>query len=261
MSELRLIHWKVEEAELEIRRLEQAGFQVTHDPPRGARLLKELEADPPEAILIDLSRIPSQGRDLALAIRKRKGTRRIPIVFVAGDPAKVAKIKALLPDAVYTAWESVAVAIERAIEAGAVDVVVPESAFAAYAGKPLVEKLGIKVGSRVSLIDPPVGFEAVLGELPDAAELVIDTDADADLALWFLPSAIVLASELASIVEAAKKIPVWLAWQKGGSARAGDLTQQVVRELAMQAGLVDYKICSIDRNWSALLFTWRRSES
>ena len=54
-----------------------------------------------------------------------------------------------------------------------------------------------------------------------------------------------------------EKAHVWIAWQKGGSAAKGDLTQPVVRALALAAGLVDYKICSIDSDWSVLLFKRR----
>jgi hypothetical protein len=51
--------------------------------------------------------------------------------------------------------------------------------------------------------------------------------------------------------------PIWLIWPKQASAIASDLTQQVVREIAMAAGLVDYKVCAVDATWSGLLFRRR----
>jgi CheY-like chemotaxis protein len=257
MSKLRLVHWKVEEAAEGIRTLMEAGFDVHSDPPRGSRFLKELEEEEPDAIIIDLTRIPSQGRDVAVAIRNRRGTRYIPIIFVGGDPEKVKRLQDLLPDAVYSGWDGIVDAIEKAIDASVGNVVVPDSVFAAYAGKPLVEKLGIKASNTVRHVGSPDDFVVALGELPPDVVLVTDPDAQADLTLWFLHSKEELASVLSAIVQMAKRTPVWLAWPKQGSVYEGDLTQQSVREQAMQVGLVDYKICSIDHNWSALLFTWR----
>ena len=51
--------------------------------------------------------------------------------------------------------------------------------------------------------------------------------------------------------------PVWIAWPKKASAIDSDLTQQIVRKAGMDVGMVDYKVCSIDQDWSGLLFTWR----
>jgi len=53
-------------------------------------------------VVIDLNRLPSQGRDLGIALRTYKTTRQVPLVFVDGDPEKVARIREILPDAVYT---------------------------------------------------------------------------------------------------------------------------------------------------------------
>ena len=59
--------------------------------------LRALAADPPDAIVIDLGRLPSQGRAVATALRQQKATRDVPLVFVEGDPEKTARVKALLP--------------------------------------------------------------------------------------------------------------------------------------------------------------------
>ncbi len=64
-------------------------------------LLQEKE-NLPDAIIIDLSRLPSQGRDVAMALRSHKSTRVVPLVFVDGEPEEVERVKAQLPDALYT---------------------------------------------------------------------------------------------------------------------------------------------------------------
>ncbi len=258
---IRLVHWKPEEAVEGIRLLADAGYKVVSDPFRGPRFLKELEDDRPDAVLIDLSRAPSQGRDLAIALRMRKGTRNIPIVFVAGKAEKVEKIRDLLPDAGYTDWESAAIVIEAGIRTGVKDPIVPESVFAAYAGKPLAEKLGIKADFVVSIVGAQDGFEATLGKLPAGATCNVGLDSSADLTIWFARKEEDLRGDVASIAAASKRAPVWIAWPKRSSKIKGDLTQQTVRQIAMSEGMVDYKVCSIDGDWSALLFTWRGKET
>lgn len=79
---IRLIHWKRQEAQVRAVALRRAGFAVDAAPltPAEVRRLKE---NGPEAVVIDLSRLPSQGRDLALLLRQVKATRGIPLVLVA----------------------------------------------------------------------------------------------------------------------------------------------------------------------------------
>jgi hypothetical protein len=53
---------------------------------------------------------------------------------------------------------------------------------------------------------------------------------------------------------------LWIAWPKKASSVNSDLTQTYVRKTGLAAGLVDYKICSIDATWSGLLFTRRTAK-
>jgi DNA-binding response OmpR family regulator len=95
-----LIHWNAAERKERAERLAADGYEVDPQMPGGSALFRELARNPPVAVLIDLSRLPSQGRDIALAIRKRQATRYLPLVLIGGDQDKVARIMALLPDAV-----------------------------------------------------------------------------------------------------------------------------------------------------------------
>jgi hypothetical protein len=254
---IHLIHWNQEETQERSQLLNNEGLIVNHQLPAGSSFLKELENENPEAILIDLSRLPSQGRDLGISIRVRKATRHIPIVFLGGDPAKVQKIREILPDAVFGEWENITSLIDQAGKIDVEDLHVPDSVFAAYAGKPLGEKLGIKTGHKVAYINADDHFMSALGELPPDIELVPLNDKGANLTIWFTKTKEILKAELDAIISTSKKHPVWIAWPKKGSKYQSDLTQNIVRQTGLDAGMVDYKICSIDQNWSALIFKWR----
>ncbi len=102
MSRIRLIHWNAHEAEERAKQLRTAGYRVDYAQFDFPRFFRKLREDPPAAVVVDLSRLPSQGRDATMAIRSYKATRQLPILFVDGDPKKVAQIKTQLPDVVYT---------------------------------------------------------------------------------------------------------------------------------------------------------------
>src|SRR5262245_61267640 len=99
MRRVRLIHWNAKEVEERAARLRAADCEVTYEPLNGAGALRTLRENPPSAVVIDLSRLPMQGRDVGLAVRHYKTTRSIPLIFVAGDAAKVARVQQSLPDA------------------------------------------------------------------------------------------------------------------------------------------------------------------
>lgn len=111
--------------------------------PNGPPALRALRDDPPDAVVIDLGRLPSQGRDFGVALRTAKATRHVPLVFVGGDVDRVARVRAVLPDAVFASWDEIGAALERAIAAPPADPVTPKSVFAAYEGVPLARKLGM----------------------------------------------------------------------------------------------------------------------
>jgi hypothetical protein len=260
MERLQLIHWNAHEAAERAGRLGAWGYKVDHELAGGSAFVRQLANNPPAAVVIDLSRLPSQGRDIALLLRRRTATRQIPLVFVGGDPAKVARVRGLLPDAVCTSWDELEEALQGAIKGPPPDPVVPQSQFAAYAGKPLSEKLGIKPDSVVGLVHAPEDFHRTLGELPHGAKLHPGADEACDLAIWFTRSRDGLEQGIPKMVPLAEGGPLWIAWPKRTSGEKTDLTQQKVREVGLAAGLVDYKICSIDETWSGLLFTKRKSE-
>ncbi len=255
---IQLIHWNQAEAGERARKLEAAGYEVDFAVQDVLDLQRRLRRDPPAGVVIDLSRLPSQGRDLAVGLRAHGATRRIPIVFVGGDPAKVALIRERLPDAVYTTWEQIEVDLAQAIAAPPQNPVAMRSQMDGYSGKPLAVKLGIKPGMKVALVGAPEGFRASLGLLPQGVELCAEPCWDASLIVWFVRSRHVLAEGVERIAADILKNSLWIAWPKKGSLLASDVGEQVVREAGLAAGLVDFKICSIDATWSGLCFRRRK---
>ena len=71
-ASIRLIHWNDREAAERAERLRALGYAVNDAPPNGPTLLKELAQEPPAALVIDLSRLPSQGRDVGVSLRQRQ---------------------------------------------------------------------------------------------------------------------------------------------------------------------------------------------
>ncbi len=258
MRRVRLVHWHEAEAEERAAIIEAAGYEVAWQVPAGPEFLRALKNDPPEAVVIDLGRLPGQGRDLALAIRKNGATRRIPLVFVGGEEGALARIRRVLPDAVCTPWSRIRSTLRRAIAHPPTDPSVPDSVFAGYSGTPLPKKLGIKAGSLVGFFDAPVDFARTLGKLPDRVELLWKADGPCQILICFVRTVPALVNRLGDITARNDYASVWFAWPKKASGVATDLSERVVREKGLAAGLVDYKICAIDSTWSALLFARRK---
>jgi len=252
-----LIHWNAAEIKERAARIRAAGYEVNDRPPEGPAAFRKLREDPPAAVVIDLSRLPSHGRDTALFLRQGKATRRIPLVLVEGDPEKVERIKGILPDAVYTTWSRIRSALKQAMAHPPADPVAPKSIMDGYRGTPLVKKLGIRADASVSLVGAPGDFEKTLGKLPGGVSIKRRAG-PADLIIWFTRSRKDLDGRLGKIVKLVGKGGMWIAWPKRTSGVESDLTQVVVRKAGLAAGLVDYKICAIDETWTGLKFTRRK---
>ena len=120
-----------------------------------------------------------------------------------------------------------------------------------YSTKPLAEKLGVKRGDRVLVRNAPDGYPAALGMTgvvmagPRAREL--------DVIVYFAETAARLERALPGAIDALKPAGMlWVAWPKKTSGVETDLTEDVVRRLALDAGVVDVKVCAISEIWSGL---------
>ncbi len=256
-ARLALAHWNDAERAERSRQLERAGFTVETLSADGAGM-KSLRADPPDAIVIDLTRLPSHGRAVAMALRQSKGTRRIPLVFVGGAPGKLDRLKHDVPDAVYTEWDDVAPAARRAMSNPPGDPVVPVSRSGPYSGTPLAKKLGIKENAVVALLEAPRGFEHTLEPLPAGVTFRADLRKPADLIVWFVTSRRDLVKRLKAVRAAIGRDGLWISWPKKTSGVESDLTEDVIRDAALPTGIVDFKVCAVDETWSGLKFAVRK---
>jgi hypothetical protein len=116
---------------------------------------------------------------------------------------------------------------------------------------PLPRKLGIKPGHRVLLSGAPDGFE--LQELPDGVTVRTRASGEADVILAFHTRRAELAKRMPALRERMDPAAgLWIAWPKRASKVETDLTEDVVRDLALANTLVDNKVCAIDETWSGL---------
>lgn len=255
---IRLVHWKEEEVPERVRRLEELGHEVEATVPGTSIGIREPTAHPPLAFVIDLSRLPSHGREVARAVRRSRALRVVPILFLGGKPEKVAAAEDEFPDAAFASWDDAGEALSEALAHPPVDPVVPVSDSGPRSGTPLTKKLGIKPGTTVVLTGAPDGFEATLGELAPGVTLRRGNRGARVITVWFETSAARLGKRIDTVARAAGAGMLWIAWPKGSSSIETDLTQAAVMEAGLDAGLVDSKVCAIDEDWSGLRFTRRR---
>jgi hypothetical protein len=128
-----------------------------------------------------------------------------------------------------------------------------------YSGTPLPQKLGFKPGMRAVFTDAPAGFTGVLGELPDGVVLKQSLRGRADLVVCFVTRRARLRQRVAVLRTAiAPDGMAWIAWPKRASGVATDITEDVIRDVALPTGLVDVKVCAIDETWSGLKLVIRK---
>src|SRR5579871_2981306 len=101
MARVRLFHWNPDEASPILDILRGGKFEVDYEAEFSPRIMRAVRDNPPDAVVIDLSRLPSHGREVATAMRGHKRMRAIPILFLGGAPEKVAIVRGKLPDAAY----------------------------------------------------------------------------------------------------------------------------------------------------------------
>jgi len=129
---------------------------------------------------------------------------------------------------------------------------------AGYSGTPLRKKLGIKTGQLVAFPNAPKDFAATLGELPEGVRLTSGGETGLDLVVFFVSSSAELRDGFKRWSGALKPAGMlWIAWPKKTSGVRTDLTENVVREVALVNGLVDVKVAAIDATWSGLKLVYR----
>jgi hypothetical protein len=134
-------------------------------------------------------------------------------------------------------------------------------ASAGYSGTPLVKKLGIKSGMEVLFVDPPKGYDETLGPLPDGVVRHTSPQANLDFIHVFALRSRQLGLQLPELKSAlAQDGMLWISWPKKASKVPTDLSDSVVRQMGLDAGLVDVKVAAVDAVWSGLKFVYRLAD-
>lgn len=128
-----------------------------------------------------------------------------------------------------------------------------------YTSTPLAKKLGIKPGTELLLLGAPDGYLALLDPLPEDVRLVSHLRETTDMVHFFSTQRPMLETALVSFREKMRSTAVlWISWPKKSARVPTDITEDVIRELALPMGLVDIKVCAIDNIWSGLKLVIRK---
>jgi hypothetical protein len=124
---------------------------------------------------------------------------------------------------------------------------------AGYSGTPLEKKLGMKEGFKVRLVNQPDYYLSLFAELPENIDFLKDKKTKKNLIHYFTKQAKDLYKDIVSLRnEIEPNGMIWISWPKKASKIPTDITEDVIRDLALQNGLVDIKVCAVDEIWSGL---------
>jgi len=130
---------------------------------------------------------------------------------------------------------------------------------AGYSGTPLAKKLGIRSGTKLLTVDAPEGYKRLLDPLPNAVEFVSRVSGSTAMVHLFSTSRSKLKTALMSYrSKLSTTAVIWISWPKKSSRVTTDITEDIVRQLALPLGLVDVKVCAIDEVWSGLKLVVRK---
>lgn len=129
---------------------------------------------------------------------------------------------------------------------------------AGYSGKPLFEKLGLKPGHSVLILNAPATYKAELQPLKSSIRLQAGSAGSLDFIHFFTADKKALADQLPRLKKQLdQKGCIWISWPKKTSGVKTDLDENVVRSIGLEAGIVDVKVCAVDETWSGLKFVIR----
>ena len=130
---------------------------------------------------------------------------------------------------------------------------------AGYSGTPLAKKLGYKESMRAFAIDAPANYEDLLAPLPRDVTFERSPTPRTELVHVFVTKSATLASKLEVLRRKLNPdATVWVSWPKKASKVATDVTEDIIREVALPLGFVDVKVCAVDDVWSGLKLVVRK---
>lgn len=130
-----------------------------------------------------------------------------------------------------------------------------------YSGTPLAQKLGLKRGMRAWFCHMPDDVRAIIDAEIGSLDVQTAPSAGLEAAHLFVTARENLAHELPKLRDCLAPAGfLWVSWPKKASKQPTDITEDVIREIALPTGLVDVKVCAVDETWSGLKLMIRRSE-
>jgi hypothetical protein len=128
-----------------------------------------------------------------------------------------------------------------------------------YSRTPLVEKLGIKAGTSLFIVNAPKGYLHLLEPLPANVTFSKRLSPAVNIAHLFTPNTDELIKYLDSFRDVLDPAAViWVSWPKKASKVATDITDETIRRIALPLGLVDIKVCAVTDVWSGLKLVVRK---
>ena len=139
--------------------------------------------------------------------------------------------------------------------------IIPRMVDTGYSGTPLAKKLGIKSPLKLLTVNAPQEYVSWLGELPEGVSLVTKAKPPVEAAHVFTTESAFLDAMLSKLRNELKQDGfVWVSWPKKSSKVPTDITEDVIREIALPLGFVDIKVCAVSEVWSGLKLVIRKSE-
>jgi hypothetical protein len=130
---------------------------------------------------------------------------------------------------------------------------------AGYSGTPLIKKLGIKAGAKIILINQPANYLKLLGVLPEKTAFSHRIRHGCDFVHLFTTRRAELEERMITLrANLADTGTVWVSWPKKSAGVTTDITEDVIRQVALPLGFVDTKVCAVDDTWSGLKLMVRR---
>jgi hypothetical protein len=130
---------------------------------------------------------------------------------------------------------------------------------AGYSGTPLVRKLGIRPNEKIVALNAPDHYEELLDGVPEGATIVQRVTPRAAFVHLFVTERAEMAKTLSTLrTKLDDAGMVWVSWPKKAAKVPTDVTEDVIREVALPLGFVDVKVCAVDEKWSGLKLVIRR---
>ena len=121
-----------------------------------------------------------------------------------------------------------------------------------YSGTPLSKKLGLKDGFTISVLNQPDYYFDLFVDLPEI-QITKDKKLKKDFIHYFVTKEKILLKDIGDLKEQiVQNGMIWISWPKKSSKVETDITEDVIRNIALKNGLVDIKVCAVDEVWSGL---------